>query len=281
MTNRKRIGIGCLTIFALAAIVFGYRILSVYEFRSGECLATPTPVTASPTYPKRLVVMSYNIQGHAALLRDEHIPKIAETINRFRPDVVGINEAHRNTWQSRFRDHVDQLRRATNMNAAFGESYEQLGGQFGNAVLTRGRILSSDVYRLPGTGEPRTLLETRIAIDGGTVEFYVTHLAAWEKFNRAARARQLECLAHHLGNSPYPYVLTGDLNAAPDSPEVMAFRRSESLQMAGPVAPTHRVMELGLDYVFADRGWRVQTSRTLDEGPSDHRPVLVELTYGP
>lgn len=281
MTNRKRIGIGCLTIFGLVAIIFGYRILSVYEFRSGECMATPTPVTASPTYPKRLVVMSYNIQGHAALLRDEHIPKIAETINRFRPDIVGINEAHRNTWQSRFRDHVDQLRRATNMNAAFGESYEQLGGQFGNAVLTRGRILGSDVYRLPGTGEPRTLLETRIAIDGGTVEFYVTHLAAWEKFNRAARARQLECLAHHLGNSPYPYVLTGDLNAPPDSPEVMDFRRSESMQMAGPLSPTHRVMELGLDYVFADRGWRVQASRTLDEGPSDHRPVLVELIHGP
>jgi endonuclease/exonuclease/phosphatase family metal-dependent hydrolase len=280
MTTRKRLGLGCLTLLAILAIVFGYRVLSIYEFRSGECLASPTPVTASPTYPKRLVVMSFNIQGHAALLRDDHIQEIAETINKFKPDIVGVNEAHRRTWQSRFRDHVDQLRRATNMNAAFGESYEQLGGQFGNAVLTRGRILASDVYRLPGTGEPRTLLETRIAINGGTVEFYVTHLAAWEKFNRPARTRQLECLARHLGTSPYPYVLTGDLNAPPESPEITAFRRSESMQMAGPVAPTHRVMELGIDYVFADRGWRVQSSRTLDDGPSDHRPVLVELVHG-
>lgn len=278
MRRPAKFGIGCLSIIV---IIFAYRVLSVYEFRSGECLADPKPVTRSTTYPRRLVIMSYNIQGHAALLKDEHIDAIAETIRKYKPDIVGINEAHRRTWQSRFEDHVEKLRRATGMNAVFGESYEQLGGQFGNAVLTRGRILASDVYKLPGAGEPRTLLEARIAIDGGTVMFYVTHLTAWEKLNRATRARQLDCLTRHLGTSPYPYILTGDLNAPPDSPEIVAFRRAETMQMAGPPAPTHRVMELILDYVFTDRGWRVQSSRTLDDGPSDHRPVLVEINHGP
>ena len=190
MRRPAKFGIGCLSVFL---IVFAYRILSVYEFRSGECLADPKPVTRSITYPPRLVIMSYNIQGHAALLKPQHIASIAETIRKYKPDIVGINEAHRRTWQSRFTDHVEQLRLATGMNAVFGESYEQMGGQFGNAILTRGRILASDVYKLPGTGEPRTLLEARIAIDGGTVMFYVTHLAAWEKFNRAARGELLVC----------------------------------------------------------------------------------------
>ena len=44
--------------------------------------------------------------GQAALVRGNHIAKIAETINQVRPDIVAINEAHRSTWQSRFRDHV-------------------------------------------------------------------------------------------------------------------------------------------------------------------------------
>jgi endonuclease/exonuclease/phosphatase family metal-dependent hydrolase len=165
------------------------------------------------------------------------------------------------------------------MNAVFGESYQQLGGQFGNLILTRGNVVTHDLYRLPGTGEPRTLLEAKIDIGGGTVMFYATHLAAWEKFNRAARGRQLQCITRHLGSSPHPFVLGGDLNAPPDAPEVVAFRRSESMQMAGPAAPTHRVMELPIDYVFADRGWRVASSRVLDDGPSDHRPVLVELVH--
>lgn len=261
-------------------IVMAYRVLSVYEFRSGECLASPLPVTADPSYPPRLRVMSYNIQGHASLLRSDHIDEIAETIRRHKPDIVGINEAHRRTWQSRFHDQVTELSRTLGMNAAFGESYEQLGGQFGNAILTRGRILGSDVYRLPGAGEPRTLLEAKIGIDGGTIVFYVTHLAAWEKLNRAVRGRQLECLTRHLGTSAYPFVLTGDLNAPPDSPEITEFRREETMLMGGPPSPTHRVMELAIDYVFADRGWKVVSAKTLDDGPSDHRPVLVELARG-
>ncbi|HUP45042.1 MAG TPA: endonuclease/exonuclease/phosphatase family protein [Thermoanaerobaculia bacterium] len=272
----KRIAIG---FAAIILIAFSYRVLSVYEFRSGECRADPLPVTAEPSYPRRLVVMSYNIQGHAALLHGDHIAGIAATINKYRPDVVGINEAHRRTWQSRFRDQVTELSRATGMNAVFGESYEQLGGQFGNAILTRGRVLGSDVYKLPGTGEPRTLLEAKIGFGDGTIVFYVTHLVAWEKLNRAVRGRQLDCLTRHLGASAYPYVLTGDLNAPPDSPEIVAFRRAETMQLAGPASPTHRVMELAIDYVMADRGWRVASSHTMDDGPSDHRPVLVELVH--
>ncbi|HEX6179525.1 MAG TPA: endonuclease/exonuclease/phosphatase family protein, partial [Thermoanaerobaculia bacterium] len=197
MRRPAKFGIGCLTI---VLIVMSYRVLSVYEFRSGECMARPDRAVLLPTYPRRLVVMSFNVQGHAALLKGAHIDDVIATIRKYKPDVVGINEAHRRTWQSRFKDHVDHLRRNTGMNAVFGESYEQLGGQFGNLILTRGRVASHHLYKLPGTGEPRTLLEAKIEIDGGTVMFYVTHLAAWEKFNRAARGRQLECLTRHLGS---------------------------------------------------------------------------------
>ena len=259
---------------------FAYRVLSVYEFRSGECLARPEIVTREPRYPKRLVVVTYNVQGHAALLRTDHVAKIADTINQMGADIVAVNEAHRNTWQSRFKDHVEELRQRTRMNVIFGESYQQLGGQFGNAILTRGDIVSHDVYDLPGIGEPRTVLEAVITINGGTVNFYVTHLAAWEKLNRAPRGAQLKCLARHVRASRYPYVLAGDLNAPPDAPEIREFRNDTALQMIGlNLEPTHRVMQMQLDYIFADRGWQVRSARTLDAGPSDHRPVVAELVH--
>ena len=260
-------------------IVISYRVLGVYEFRSGECTAMQ-PRRFASTYPKTLRVMSFNIEGHASLLRNDHIEEIAKVIRKYDPDLVGINEAHRKTWQNRFGDHVTQLERLTGMRAAFGRSYRFAGGDFGNAVLTKGVIVNADVKALPGTGEPRTLLETIVRVNGGTVQFYVTHTAAWASINEAARGEQLQCINAHLQASGYPYILTGDLNAPPESGELARFLDRNVMQFAGdPKAPTHRVMEQRLDYILADPGWTVRSARVLDDGPSDHRPVLAELVH--
>jgi endonuclease/exonuclease/phosphatase family metal-dependent hydrolase len=268
-----------LTILVVAILGVSYRVLGVYEFRSGECTAQQ-PRRFASTYPTHLTVMTFNIEGHASLLRSDHIEQIAQTIRKYNPDIVGINEAHIGTWQARFGSHTEQLRLLTGMNVVFGRSYTFLGGHFGNAVLTKGDIVSSDVKKLPGTGEPRTLLDTVIRINGGVIEFYVTHTAAWASAGRAARTEQLQCINAHVLASGHPYILTGDLNAPPDTPEMSKFLGSNALKFAGdPKTPTHRVMEQRLDYILADPGWTVRSARVLDDGPSDHRPVLAELTH--
>jgi endonuclease/exonuclease/phosphatase family metal-dependent hydrolase len=268
-----------LTVAVLFLLFMTYRILGVYEFRTGECRALQ-PRRFALTYPPRLTVMTFNIEGHASLLNSDHIAEIAKTIRKYNPDIVGINEAHRNTWQSRFADHAEELRRLTGMNVVFGRSYTFMRGDFGNAVLTRGTIVSSDVHDLPGTGEPRTVLEAIIRVNGGTIDFYVTHTTAWAAINRKTRDLQLQCLNAHVNASAYPYVLVGDLNAPPESPEVAHFLGGNVLRFVGdPKTPTHKVMEERLDYILTDAGWRVSNTRVLDEGPSDHRPVLAELVY--
>lgn len=269
-----------ITIAVLFIVVAGYRVLGVYRFRSGECHALK-PRHFAATYPQHLTVMTFNIEGHATLLKgDEHIEQIAAAIRKYAPDVVGINEAHRGTWQARFGDHVEQLRLLTGMNVVFGRSYTFMGGDFGNAILTRGEIVSSDVHDLPGTGEPRSILEAVIRVNGGTIEMYVTHTAAWGGLNRAARRSQLNCILAHVRASGHPFLLTGDLNDAPDSPELAEFLAKDDMQFTGDLkAPTHRVLEKRLDYILADRGWSVRSSRVLDDGPSDHRPVLTELEH--
>ena len=260
-------------------IAVAYRVLGVYEFRSGECTAMQ-PRKFSSTYPKRLVVMTFNIEGHAAFIRGDHIEEVAKTILKYNPDIVAINEAHRNTWQSRFGDHVEQLRRLTKMNGVFGRSYTFLGGEFGNAVLTRGEILRADVHKLPGTGEPRSLLEAVVRVNGGVVEMYVTHTTAWASINQLTRDKQLQCVNAHLQASAFPFIAAGDLNAPPDSEEIARFLNRNVLQIAGdPKTPTHRVMEQRLDYILADPGWTVRSARVLDDGPSDHRPVIAELVH--
>lgn len=273
--------VGKVLLFAgvLLLAALAYRVLGVYQLREGDC-AAPRARTFVASYPRALRVMSWNIEGHASLVRGDHIERIAATIRRHRPDVVAINEAHRNTWQARFGDHVEQLRRLTGMNVLFGRSYRFAGGDFGNAILTRGTVVSSEVHELPGIGEPRTLLESVLRVNGGTVTVFVTHLAAWASAGRTVRGRQLDCVASHLRSSGYPFLLAGDLNAPPDSAEVATFLRSNPVRLSGnPNAATHRVMEQRLDYILAGPGWDVRAAAVLDDGPSDHRPLLTELTH--
>ena len=62
-----------------------------------------------------ITVMSYNIQGHGALLGRRYLEGIARVIRRARPEVVGLQEVHRGTWAARFGDQVRILARITGM----------------------------------------------------------------------------------------------------------------------------------------------------------------------
>ncbi len=278
---RRRLKKIAIVLAAIIVLGVGYRVIGVYRFRSGECVARPPHPFAS-TYPNHLVVMTYNIEGHASLLKPHHIEEIAATINKEHPDIVGLNEVHRRTWQSRFGDHTKQLAKLTGMNVVFGTSYRFMRGDFGNAILTRGKILHSEVHDLPGWGEPRTMLEAIVDVNGGRIAFYVGHTSAWASVNQKQRDTQLQCMTRLLQASDHPFILTGDLNAPPESAEAAKFLRANvsTLQFAGnPKVPSHKLMEQRLDYILADRGWRVLWSRVADEGPSDHRPVIAELVH--
>lgn len=288
-----------LGLLSIALLIFLYRFFTVYTVRSGECRPKPVdPSTRIATrsekgqlvsFPERvgfppqerpLVIMTYNIAGHDELVRSDHIQKIANVINQVRPDIVGLQEVHRQTWQSRFRDQLAELQAATHMRGYFAPSYVQWGGAFGNAILTRGDILSAEVHPLPSVGEPRTVIESVIRIDRVIINFYVTHLTTWAELNARNRREQLECLARHVRTSRYPYILTGDLNAPPSADEVKAFRKLNAAQLCGEeIGPTNPMMNRRIDYVFADYGWETRSARALKIGPSDHWPVIAELMW--
>jgi endonuclease/exonuclease/phosphatase family metal-dependent hydrolase len=226
----------------------------------------------------RLKVMSYNMGGHSARWSRRHLDRIARTIDEAGPDVVGLQEVHRETKQSRLEDQAEALAKLTGLSVQFGKSFELGRGEFGNAVLTSGEVRSSEVHVLPGPGEPRTLLHSRIAVAGSEIDFYVTHLAAWGRWGRTARSVQIAGLVERLRQANGPFVLVGDLNAPPGAPEIGNLMAAELFRMCGDdVACTHRYMRQRIDYVFADPGWTTDSYQVVRTGPSDHWPVLVEL----
>jgi endonuclease/exonuclease/phosphatase family metal-dependent hydrolase len=227
----------------------------------------------------RLRVMSYNVGGHGARWSGRHVERVAAAIVEAGPDVVGLQEVHRGTRQSRLADQAEALGRLTGMAVHFGPSYTlEGGGDFGNAVLTRGELRAARVHPLPGPGEPRTLLHAVVGLAESEVHFYVTHLAAWGRWGRAARSVQIAGLVARLKESDRPFVMVGDLNAPPDAPEIGTLMAAELFRMCGEdITFTHRFMRQRIDYVFADSGWTTASYQVIRSGPSDHWPVLVEL----
>jgi endonuclease/exonuclease/phosphatase family metal-dependent hydrolase len=254
-----------------------YRVAFVYTVRTGSC--QPPPELEERPLSRAIPpidVMTWNIEGHAALLAGDHVGEIANGIARARPAIAGLQEVHRRTWQSRFRDQIGELTGATGMEGFFGRSYHAVRGEYGNAVLSSFPVERVIVHPLPSIGEPRTLLEARVLIEGQEIAFFVTHLVTWGKLNAATRNEQLDCLASHLRSAAVPWILVGDLNASPSAAEIERFIASTGAHEAGPAEATHPLTGRQLDYIFTDGGWETARPRTL-KGASDHLAAVTTL----
>lgn len=222
-------------------------------------------------------IMSYNIQGHAAARREDHLPKLAEVIASVKPDVVGLQEVHCRTRAGAVHQG-EMLASMTGLNHHFGRSCAMDGGEYGNAVLTRGTIQSAFTYPLPGSGEPRSVLQTDIDLGGVTLTFFVTHLAAWGRLLRVARMRQIAELGDITTRGPWPHVLVGDFNVPPAAEEIRVLLSHGHLHICGDTKEaTFPMTRQRLDYVFADPRWEMLSADVVRRGPSDHWAVVVEL----
>ncbi|HEV7240237.1 MAG TPA: endonuclease/exonuclease/phosphatase family protein [Thermoanaerobaculia bacterium] len=221
--------------------------------------------------------MSYNIQGHAAARRLDFLPKLAEVIASVNPDVVGLQEVHCRTRVGPV-DQAEVLGSLTGLNVSFGRSCGMDGGDYGNAVLTRGTIKSTFTHPLPGSGEPRSLLQADISLNGDSVTFFVTHLAAWGRLLRVARMNQVAELGDITARGSLPHVLVGDFNVPPGAEEIRTLLSHGHLHVIGdPRETTFPMTRQRLDYIFADPRWETLGTDVVRRGPSDHWPIVAEL----
>ena len=221
--------------------------------------------------------MSYNIQGHAARGRPDFLPKLAEVIASAHPDVVGLQEVHCGT-RAGPAHQGEVLASLTGMKVWFGRSCAMDGGDYGNAVLTRGDFDSAFVHPLPGSGEPRSLLQTEITVNGVELTFFVTHLAAWGRLLRMPRMRQIAELGDITARGSRPHVLVGDFNVPPGADEIRTLLSHGHLREIGDHRETTFPMtRQRLDYIFADPRWELLSTDVIRRGPSDHWGITAEM----
>ncbi|MFT7598824.1 MAG: endonuclease/exonuclease/phosphatase family metal-dependent hydrolase [Acidimicrobiales bacterium] len=148
-------------------------------------------------------------------------PMLAEVLVAEHPDVVLLQE----TWPGQ----AEALAESCGLQViGFGGGYfdQQLSNvpvdeQFGNAVLARtGSLIDIKVFPSEGDPAPRCVVLAEVAVSDqtGTLLVASTHLShLWDR--PEVRSAQLETVAGHLAQLDRPFLLAGDCNLVPSSPE--------------------------------------------------------------
>lgn len=255
--------------------------------------ATLVPADAAPkrpTPPYEVRVMAYNIHHGAGVDGVLDLERIARVIEDSGADVVGLQEVDRH-FGARSED-VDQARwlgRRLRMHVTFGANLDldpAPGGterrQYGTAVLSRFPIVSAENHLLTSIAYPerpteqRGLLHAELDVRGTRVDFWTTHLDHQRQEQRLSQVAEIEQLVSPTADRPG--FLVGDLNATPDSAEVLrlADDLDDPFAGVGPEGNTYpaEAPRTRIDYVLT-RGVTTSDPEVVSTLASDHLPVVV------
>ncbi|HXG49980.1 MAG TPA: endonuclease/exonuclease/phosphatase family protein [candidate division Zixibacteria bacterium] len=157
-----------------------------------------------------LPVLSYNIHECVGRDRRRDPARIAEVIRQSGAEVVGLQEVHSEHNGRNELHQMNYLAEATGLQAIPGPSVERRNGHYGNALLTKHRVLSFQRIDLSVPGrEPRGAIDADLEIGGEPVRFVVTHLG----LNPAERRCQVQKLLAALSRErARTVVLLSDFN---------------------------------------------------------------------
>ena len=224
----------------------------------------------------KLRVLTYNIHHGEGTDRKIDYRRLSEMISSLKPDVVALQEVDVKTSRVDGVDQATLLGEMTGMNVVFGAAMPFSGGHYGEAILSRYPISEERTYPLPFNfgQEPRAVLRATIEPDNGVPEFVFlgTHLCHQSEENRLQQVKELRRRAGDEGQRPV--ILAGDFNARPGSMPMKSMLGDEWIDATAPQSV--------IDYVLIQKSdrWKVTKVTTVDDlVVSDHRPVLVELTW--
>ena len=152
--------------------------------------------------PECLRIASYNVHSCRGTDGRKDAQRIVRVIEELGCDTVGLQEVDY---------RLDYIAQKLGMQAIPGLTLARHDGPFGNALLTRRKVL--DVRRLGFTysrREPRNALDVDLEVNGETVRVIVTHLGLWP----AERRYQVKKILELIRATPsYERVIVlGDIN---------------------------------------------------------------------
>ena len=169
--------------------------------KPAESLANWRAISAA-LGPDCLRVASYNVHACVGTDGRKDATRIAEVIDELGCDTIGLQEADY---------RLDFIAHRLGMHAVPGLTLARHDGPFGNALLTRRKVLAVRRLGFTWSGrEPRNALDVDLEVAGETVRVIVTHLGLWPAERRFQVRKILELLR---ATSPSErIVVLGDIN---------------------------------------------------------------------
>jgi endonuclease/exonuclease/phosphatase family metal-dependent hydrolase len=260
----------------------GTRVPSLFRI----AVLTTFLVLVPHTFAKTLRVMTYNIHVGIGMDKKLDLRRIADVINKAKPDLVGLQEVDRGVQRTQRIDEIVELSKLTRMDYAFAFNLPYQGGQYGVAILSRFPIRATEhrLYKNLREAERRGFIRAEVTINSRLVHFVTTHLDYQHDDGRLFEAQQM--LAS-LSDVKGPLIVVGDFN---DTPAGDTFKLISSLfDDAWSVLPADEGFSYPadkptkrIDYIFTRRTDEIKTKRAwlVNTLASDHVPVVADLEIG-
>lgn len=242
-------------------------------------------VTAQTNSPATIRVMSYNIHHGEGIDGKVDLLRIAQLIKEQSVDIVALQEVDKGTERTQRRDFPAELAELTGMICVFSNNLNHMGGEYGNAVLTKFPVKRSSNlhFKKIDEAEQRGILQLTLGVRGREVVFMNTHLD--HRPNDAARwssVAEIETLAAKFQGKPM--LMCGDFN---DTPKSRVCERIGKLfddswtligEGEGLTSPAEKPRRR-IDYIWIskDRSLIPVKASVLQSEASDHLPVVVEF----
>jgi endonuclease/exonuclease/phosphatase family metal-dependent hydrolase len=155
-------------------------------------------------------VASYNIHQGIGLDRRLNLQRIAGIIRSLDADLIGLQEVTAPPGVDPEAMQLDFLADTTGMRAIGGPTMLRHDGYYGNALLTRCRVMEVRRFDLTYPGrEARGMLDVEVDTGVALLRIIVTHLG----LRPAERRYQVKKLLQIIADIPLlPVVVVGDLN---------------------------------------------------------------------
>ncbi len=230
-------------------------------------------------------ILSYNIYHGEGMDGKIDLPRLAKVIKSTEPDLVALQEVDHINRRTGMVDQTAALSKLTGLNGRFGRQIDFMGGQYGQAILSRFPLGESTIHILPGTPvrETRIAFEVVIRDPSGDISFVSTHLHHNNKVFREQQATTLNDIFEKVSR---PVILAGDLNANPDSKPIGILLKGWKNATTGKELYTYpsKKPKNQIDYVFVrprDKFRLLETRVIPEDMASDHLPILAVLELTP
>jgi endonuclease/exonuclease/phosphatase family metal-dependent hydrolase len=173
----------------------------------------PDPAAAAPQPPEfePLHVGSYNIHRCVGTDRRCDVQRVADVIKEMGCDTIGLQEVDSSPGEHSDSSQLEFLAEATGMQAIAASTIIKHDRAYGNALLTRRKILDVRRHDLSFLRfEPRGALEVDLEVAGACVRVFVMHLGLLPVERRYQMRKVLGIL--RAMPMDQPIVVLGDIN---------------------------------------------------------------------